>query len=187
MCLINWISEMNGNIITLFSGILSFFGAGLGAFAAYGVMSRQRKLEKKDDKEYKTLQTIKTFKKLQTLNGYINKFVTSFDEEFNKPYSEEMGFKLKSSEPTILWLSNSVDIINDELLSKEYMVAYIKFNHLVNHTYNEFRVFNDLPEEQKSKNLTGFVEVVKKLKENLVSFEAYTEEQLKKLEMKGTP
>lgn len=173
---------MDPNTATIISGLLSLVGGALGAFGAYFVMNRQRIHEKKKEEAQKITQIKKTLKKLQLLNEYAERFVTSFEAEFNKPYSEEMSFKLKSSETSILWISNSVNNVNDELLNEGFMLDYIRFNHLINHTYNEIIVFNNLPEEQKPHNLSGFFSEILELREGFNGFKQYIEEQLEQLE-----
>lgn len=178
----NLIHIMHENTATIFNGILGFFGGAIGAFGAFYVMYNQREHEKKKEEEEKLKQIKKTLMKLQLLNEYAKRFVTSLKDEFDKPYSKEVSLRLKSSEPSILWISNCVNDVSDELLNEGFMLAYIKFNHLINHTYNEVKVFNDLYEEQKMNNIAGFFVVIDELEENIISFEKYTEVEIKKLE-----
>lgn len=176
------VNKMSGNTATIISGAISMLGGFAGALGAYLVMRWEMKHDKKNEEKNELLQIKKTLKKLQLLNEYTKEFVTSFDIELNKPYNEEMGFKLKASESSMYWIASSVNNADESLLNEGYMLDYIKFNHLINHTYNELITFNNLPEDQKYYNLSGFFEVINKLKEDIISFEIYTEEQLKKLE-----
>jgi hypothetical protein len=167
---------------TIIGGILSMVGGFSGALGAYFVasyqMNKQIEHEKKKVETLQKAQIKKTLKKLQLLNKYALRFVETFPDDFNKPYNEELGFKLKSSEMSILWIANSINDVNDELLNEGYMLDYIKFNQLMNHTYNEIIVFNNLPEEQKTHNLVGLINALMNLKKDFNSFEEYTRIQL---------
>lgn len=171
---------------TIIGGVLSMIGGFAGAIGAYFVASNQMKKqiehEKKKAEALTNVQIKKTLKKLQLLNKYAMRFVNTFNNDFNKPYNEELAFKLKSSETSISWIANSINDVNDELLSEGFMLDYIKFNQLMNHTYNEIIVFNNLPEEQKAHNLLGLNETVKDLEKDFNSFEQYIKEQLEELE-----
>ncbi|MET4560768.1 hypothetical protein ABIA69_001912 [Lysinibacillus parviboronicapiens] len=167
---------------TIIGGVLSMFGGMVGAFGAYLVashqMNKQIEHEKKKEEKLRLTQIKKTLKKLQRLNEIAINFVKSFAHEFNKPFNEELSYKLKSSETAILWISNSINDVNDDLLNEGLMLDYIRYNHLVNHTYNEIIVFNELPEVQKAHNLPGFIVKIGELEGDFIQFEQYIKDQL---------
>ncbi|MFJ8100406.1 hypothetical protein [Lysinibacillus sp. NPDC096212] len=181
------IGEDSPNKASIIGGILGMIGGAIGALGAYIVatyqMNKQFEYEKKKEEALKITQIKKTLKKLQLLNEFAKRFVNSFEVEFNKPYSEELSYKLKSSETSISWISNSVNDVNDELLNEGFMLDYIRFNHFINHIYNEIISFNKLPEEQKPHNLAGFFNELSSLEESLNSFDQYIKEQLEELKV----
>lgn len=180
------IGEDSPNKASIIGGILSMIGGAIGALGAYIVaayqMNKQIEYEKKKEEKLRLTQIKKTLKKLQRLNEIAIHFLESFVKEFNKPFNEELSYKLKSSETAISWISNSINDVNDELLNEGFMLDYITYNQLINHTYNEIMVFNKLPEEQKAHNFQGFIKEILSLAEDLNSFEQYIKEQLEQFE-----
>lgn len=174
------------NRIAIISGLLSMFGGIAGAFGAYAVATYQtnKKFEHEKRKEdvQKKNQIKKTLKKLELLNDYALKFADAFINEFNKSYTEELGYKLRSSETAISWIVDNINMVNDELLNEGLMLDYIRLSHLINHTNNEIIVFNNLLDRYKAHNLPGLITIMNELKENFSDFERYVKEQLELLE-----
>jgi len=180
------IGEDSPNKASIIGGILSMIGGALGALGAYIVatyqMNKQFEYEKKKEHAHEITQIKKTLKKLLLLNDFARKFVNTFRVGFDKPFSEELSFKLKSSEITISWISNNVNDVNDELLNEGFMLDYMKFNQLINNTYHRIIVFNNLPEEQKPHNYPRLLKKLVRLEEDFNSFEQYIIEQLEQLD-----
>ncbi|TQR26859.1 hypothetical protein C7Y47_24035 [Lysinibacillus sphaericus] len=174
------------NKIAIISGLLSMFGGIAGAFGAYAVatyqLNKQIEHEKKKEELLYLEQTKKTLKKLEFLNDYAINFIAEFVKDFNKQYNEEIDFKLKSSETSMLWIVKKINSVNDGLLNEILMLDFLALNHLMNHTYNEIIVFNNLPIEQKSHNLPGLIQIMHELEKDFIDFEQYVKEQLEELE-----
>lgn len=174
------------NKATIFSGVLSMIGGIVGALGAYFVasnqMNKQFEHEKKKEEKQRKETIEQTLKKLEYLNSEVIEFIRYFGVEFAKPYNEERIAKLEFSKVDLLWIVNSVNAINHEVLKEGYSIDYLNFSRELNNMYGDIIGVDFIPEAFRKENIALLRNAVLARNKVFESFDSYVKEHIRKIQ-----